>query len=171
MRPLVLVAPIALTLLSACSGKPAAPESGETAKASDAAAPTTIGTAIADARVQLPIVPGRPGVAYFTLTPAPGVSGRLTGASIDHVGRAEMHESRMEGGTMTMAEVKTIAITPGQPVTFAPGGYHVMLFDIDAALKAGATTTLTATLDNGTKVTAQAKVTAPGGGDMGGMKM
>jgi len=64
-----------------------------------------------------------------------------------------------------------VALVPGKPIVFAPGSYHVMLFDSDGTLKPGGKTTLTLTLDDGEKITAPARVTAPGGDDMGSMKM
>ncbi len=114
-------------------------------------------TAVSDAKVQLPIVPGRPAVAYFTLTPA--TAGTLVSVQVAHFARAEMHESKMDGGAMTMTPVDTLPLAPGKPVVFAPAGLHVMLFDTDGAIKAGDTTDLTATLADGKKITTKAQVT------------
>jgi periplasmic copper chaperone A len=166
MRRFAVVVPFVALALAGCSQPPAANEQGQSPPA--AAVPGA--PALADASVHLPVLPGRPAVAYFTLTVPTDAKGKLTGVEVAHFGRAEMHQSRMDGGAMTMADVTSVPLVPGKPIVFAPGGYHVMLFDFDGALKDGATTTLTATFDSGTKVTAQAKVTAPGG-DMGGMKM
>ncbi len=157
MRHLVSVLSCAAVLMGGCSHQPQATPS---AAASDVT-PATL--ALTEASVHLPVVPGRPAVAYFTLTVPGDAHGKLVGVTVDHFARAEMHESRMEGGAMTMADVANVPLVPGKPIVFAPGGYHVMLFDTDGTLKDGATTTLTATLDTGAKLTAQAKVTAPGG--------
>ena len=123
--------------------------------------------ALSDARVQLPAVPGRPAVAYFTLSSG-STPAELVAVNVAHFARAEMHESKMSGGMMTMDPVARVAIAPGKPVSFAPGGYHVMLFDGDGTLKPGQTTDLTATLANGDKISTNAKVVATGG-DMPGM--
>ena len=109
-------------------------------------------------------MPGRPAVAYFTLNSE--ANGKLVSVAVAHFARAEMHESKMEGGAMTMSPVDAVPITPGKPITFAPGGYHVMLFDMDGTLKPGDTADLTATLDSGDKISAKAKVTATGGDAM-----
>jgi copper(I)-binding protein len=80
----------------------------------------------------------------------------------------------MENGVSSMSPVKEVALEPGKTVEFKPGGFHVMLFDVADTLKAGGTTELTITLDNGDKATVVAKVTSPGGGEasgaMGGME-
>ena len=170
MRCKSLIVTLAFAALAACSGKPdastpatdAAPSGApsETASETPAKVPAS-GPALSDATVQLPAVPGRPAVAYFTLNS--DSNGKLVSVAAAHFARAEMHESKMEGGAMTMSQVDAVPIAPGKPITFAPGGYHVMLFDMDGSLKPGDTTDLTATLDNGAKVNAKAKVTAPGG--------
>lgn len=176
-RPAFFVLPLAVALLAGCSKAPdsqSAPSDDATPQASAsviAGAPI----ALSDATVQLPAVPGRPAVAYFTLTAGPDASGALVSISVAHFARAELHESKMEGGAMTMSPVDKLPITPGKAIVFAPAGLHVMLFDADKTIKPGDTTDLTATLDNGTTITAKAKVTAQGdgsGGDaMAGMKM
>ena len=173
MRPTRLILPLVVAALVGCSGKPDAtpsPDAATREATADAAAPAS-GLALADATVQLPAVPGRPAVAYFVLTVGPDAKGKLVSVNVTHFARAELHESKMERGAMTMSPVDALPLTPGKPIVFAPGGLHVMLFDAAGTLKAGDNTDLTVTLDNGTKVSAKAKVTAPGGGDAAGMKM
>lgn len=164
MRRLAPALVFALLITAACSRAPETAPSAAAPYGPDAPA----GMGISDARVQLPAVPGRPAVAYFTLNPGAKASGELAAVHVDHFARAEMHESRMEGGMMTMAPVTRVPLTPGKPITFAPGGFHVMLFDGDGKLAAGQTTELTATLANGDKISAIAKVIATGGA-MSGM--
>jgi hypothetical protein len=44
----------------------------------------------------------------------------------------------MNNGVMTMRPVKGgLSIPPGQSVTLAPGGYHIMLMELKAPLKKG----------------------------------
>jgi len=176
VRHKCLIVPFALIALAGCSSKPdTAPlptpdteSSAPTDAASVASAAAKL--SLADATVQLPAVPGRPAVAYFVLTVGPDASGSLVGVNVGHFARAEFHQSKMAGGVMTMDPVDQLPLTPGKPIVFAPGNYHVMLFDGDGALKPGDHTAVTLTLDNGDKVIGSAKVTATGG-DMGGMKM
>ena len=138
--------------LAACGGEAPSPAPTQTA---DATAETAPGIVLSDARVQLPVVSGRPGAAYFTLTQANGAPRKLTGVSVDLAGRAEMHET--QGGSM--APVDEVALEPGKAVKFAPGGLHVMLFDLDPKLRFQKEVTLTVTLDDGGKATVEAPVT------------
>ena len=40
---------------------------------------------------------------------------------------AELNETIDDHGVMKMRPVDGVALEPGKPVTFKPGGYHVML--------------------------------------------
>ncbi len=80
------------------------------------------------------------GGAYVTLTSP--IDDRLLGAS-SPVGRAEVHEMTMDGQVMRMREQKDgIALPAGKPVALAPGGYHIMLMDLNRPLVAGQTITV-----------------------------
>ena len=170
MRSLSLLVPFAMLALSACTTTPGNEAASSTA-ASETGAAATTGMTLTDAMIQLPAVPGRPAAAYFTLTVGADTTGKLVGVTVAHFKRAEMHQSKMVGGAMTMDPVDTVALTPGKPILFAPGSFHVMLFEADSTLKPGSTTELTLTFDSGKTVSAAAKVTAAGSDDMGGMKM
>ena len=76
------------------------------------------------------------GGVYVTLTSL--TDDRLMGASSPIAGRAEVHEMTMDGGVMRMREQKDgIALPAGKPVALAPGGYHIMLMDLQKPLVAG----------------------------------
>ena len=153
MREMRLMMAMAAALLGAsCSGEASQPTPSETGNAVAENTPTI---ALSDARVQLPVVSGRPGAAYFTLSQASGAPRKLVGVSVDLAGRAEMHETK--GGSM--APVKEVALEPGKAIKFEPGGFHVMLFDLDPKLRFQKEVALTITLDDGGKATAQAPVT------------
>ena len=66
-----------------------------------------------------------------------------------------MHETK--GGTM--APVSAVEVGPGKTIKFAPGGYHVMLFDLDPKLRFQDAVELTVTFDGGDKASARAAVT------------
>jgi copper(I)-binding protein len=167
-RRIVMTLPLAVALLAGCSKGPGAGSDDATPVASSTPDNSPAGAVIAlsNATVQLPAVPGRPAVAYFTLTPGADATGTLVSVSVAHFGRAELHESKMEGGAMTMNPVDSLPIVPGKSIVFAPAGLHVMLFDADKTIKAGGMTDLTATLGNGTKITTKARVTTQGDGAM-----
>lgn len=120
--------------------------------------PTPAGPAVKYAWVRLPAVAGRPGAAYFTLA-AGGKAVTLVSAQTPAAKRAELHES-MAGahGTMSMAPLTEVAVSANGALTFAPGGRHVMLFDMDPALKAGDETRLTLTLADGQRLETKAAV-------------
>ena len=174
MRRSSVIVPIALIMLAGCSSKPdtlplATPDA--TASAAVIAPVVQSKAELSDPVVQLPAVPGRPAAAYFVLTPGPQASGSVVSVAVGHFARAEFHQSKMEGGVMTMGPVDSLLLTPGKPIVFAPGGYHVMLFDGDSVLKPGDRTQITLTLDTGETIIASAKVKATGGDDMAAMNM
>ena len=81
------------------------------------------------------------GGAYVTLTSP--IDDRLMGASSPVAGRAEIHEMTMDGQVMRMREQKDgVALPAGKPVALAPGGYHIMLMDLNKPLVAGQTITV-----------------------------
>lgn len=145
---------LAAALVACDSEAPSTPPAGTTAR------PT--GIVLSEASVQLPVIAGRPGVAYLTTTLAGGAPRTIVGAEVAGAGRAEMHASDSRQGVTRMTPLTRLAVAPGQTVKFAPGGYHIMLFDLDAKLTAGTTTQLTLRLDNGESATITAPVIAAG---------
>jgi hypothetical protein len=169
MRKLVLVGLSAFALsLSGC-GQPADETSPTPAATIDSAPENAPGITVTDAVVRLPAAPGRPGVAYFTVSQGSGAPRSIAAAYIEGVERAEMHETVAEGSVSKMQPVKAVPIESGKSVQFKAGGLHVMLFDVADTLKAGGTTEITLTLDNGDKVSAPARIEAIGGGMSGEM--
>jgi periplasmic copper chaperone A len=78
------------------------------------------------------------GGGYLTITNTGTTPDRLLGGSLAQAGRFEMHEMKMDGGTMQMREVKGgLEIGPGQKVEFKPGGYHIMFMDLRSPFKQG----------------------------------
>lgn len=116
---------------------------------------------VEDAWVRLPAVPGRPGVAYFTVEGGP-TARTLHRVTADYAVRAEMHESMGAGGRMSMRPLATVPIPAGETVEFKPGGRHVMLFDIDRRAKPGGSTLLTFIFDNNERLYRKAWIIGPG---------
>lgn len=73
--------------------------------------------------------------AFMTLTAKEPV--RLVGAASPVAGVVEIHEMAMEGNVMRMRAVEGLDLAAGKPVELKPGGYHVMLMDLNRTLKAG----------------------------------
>lgn len=132
-----------------------------------AACSRTPDPAVSDAWVRLAAVPGRPAAAYFTLHGGDAAV-KLNAVEAKGVQRAEMHQSRMTGnGMMAMDSVGEIVVPAHGKVTFAPAGYHVMLFGVPATVKPGGTLPLTLRFDDGRATTADARVVSAGEGAPG----
>lgn len=67
---------------------------------------------------------------YLTITNPTNAEDALIGVSSPRAARAEVHEMTMEGGVMQMRAVARLPIAAGQTVTLAPGGRHLMFFDV-----------------------------------------
>ena len=58
-------------------------------------------------------------------------------------GIVEMHEMKLDNNVMKMRAVEQVALPAGKLVELKPGGYHVMMMDLKAQVKAGDTIPLT----------------------------
>ena len=155
MRAKVMLAIVAVgwTLaLAGCGSNEAQPSPSVVAQPAPDAPP---GITLSEARIQLPLVSGRPGAAYFTVSQANGAPRKVVGVAVEMAGRAEMH--RTTGGAMV--PVSEVEIGAGKTIAFAPGGYHVMLFDLDPKLRFAKNVELSLTFDGGDKASARAPVT------------
>ena len=63
-------------------------------------------------------------------------------------GRVEIHAMQMEGQTMRMRAVESVALPAGKTVDLASGGYHLMLMDLKGQLKAWQTAPLTLVIEH-----------------------
>ncbi len=80
--------------------------------------------------------------AFMTITAKDGA--KLIGASTSAAGIAEIHEMKMDGDIMRMRAVAGgLDLPAGKAVELKPGGYHVMLMDLKAALPKDSTVPLT----------------------------
>ncbi|QMW22540.1 copper chaperone PCu(A)C [Sandaracinobacteroides saxicola] len=101
--------------------------------------------------VRLPVVAGRPGAGYLVLRGG-AKDDRLVKVTSPLAGRIELHTMSMEGGIMRMAQVDGYALPGGGLLTLAPGGNHLMLFDLKAGAKPGAKIPLTLAFASGAKL-------------------
>ena len=114
-----------------CLGLPAA------AQAPAAAAPVTV-----EGAWVRPTVPGQKGTgAFMRITAKEGM--KLVGAASPAAGVTEVHEMKMEGNVMRMRAITALDLPAGQTVELKPGGYHVMLMDLKAALPKDTTVPIT----------------------------
>jgi copper(I)-binding protein len=80
--------------------------------------------------------------AFMKLTAKDGA--KLVAASSPVAGVTEVHEMKMEGDIMKMKAVAGgLDLPAGKTVELKPGGYHVMLMDLKAALPKDSTIPLT----------------------------
>lgn len=129
-----------------------------------ACSPQADGIAAAEpaATVRLPAVPGHPGAAYLEL-PASKIHGDLVGVTSPQVGRIEIHETTNEEGMTGMRGVHQVWAQPGQPMVFEPGGRHLMLFDINPAVRPGSNVELVFRYQHGPPETVTARAVPAGG--------
>ena len=81
-------------------------------------------------------VPGQSvGAAYMTLN-SPQDS-TLVNVETAAAGSVEIHSMSMDKGVMKMRMLKELPLKAGKPEKLAPGGFHLMLFDLKTPLKAG----------------------------------
>lgn len=96
--------------------------------------------------------------AYLTITNHGGTDATLTKATIDGLGRVEIHEHSHVNGMMKMKKVDSVVINAHKSVNFQPGGYHLMVFDPQEPLKAGQERKLTLYFSDGDRLFTNAKV-------------
>lgn len=142
--------PIAYALLAF-----AAPGLMPVAAAAQTTAKATTGTAVSDAWVRLNPVPGRPSAGYLTIR---GGAKADTLLRVTAPGaRIELHSMSMDGGVMKMAKLDTVAVPAGGTASFMPGGNHLMIYGLTAAVK---TLPLTLEFASGAKLSVVAPLKA-----------
>jgi copper(I)-binding protein len=94
------------------------------------------------------------GGGYLTIENKGSTPDRLIGGSGDVASKIEVHEMSMKNGVMTMRPLDNgLTIEPGKTVKLAPGGFHLMLFDLKAPLKQGDKVPVTLEFEKAGKVT------------------
>jgi periplasmic copper chaperone A len=117
------------------------------------------------------------GAGYFTIENKGKAADKLVGVSGEISGRIELHEMSMNNGVMKMRAVDGgLAIDPGKTVKLAPGGYHLMMFDLKNPLKQGDKVPVTLEFEKAGKVQISLDVQGigaqgPAGADSSGDKM
>jgi copper(I)-binding protein len=102
---------------------------------------------------------------------------KVSCVSDDSSAQCEIHSMTMEGGVMKMRRVEGgLEIKPGETVTLAPSGFHVMFRDLKYPLEEGKTVKATLKFDKAGNVDVECPIlavgaTAPGTASGDGMKM
>ena len=99
------------------------------------------------------------GAAYMNLKSTK--TAKLVEVKSQAAGSVEIHEMSMKNGVMKMRMLEVLELPAGKLVKLAPGGFHLMLFDLKKPLAAGENIELSLTLkDSRGKLTTQ-KVSLP----------
>jgi len=99
-----------------------------------------------------PAPAGGNGAGYFTVINAGAKPETLTRVDSPLAQRVEMHSMTMDGTVMKMGPVTSVTVPAGGQVSFAPGGYHLMLIGLKKPLAVGDKAPLTLTFASGAKV-------------------
>ncbi|MFM9913652.1 MAG: copper chaperone PCu(A)C [Methylophilaceae bacterium] len=99
------------------------------------------------------------GAAYMTLSSSEWSC--LTKVSSGAAGAVEIHSMSMDNGVMKMRMLEHLELPAGKPVKLAPGGFHLMLFDLKKPLAAGGSIDLTLTFENEKGKAESKKMTLP----------
>jgi copper(I)-binding protein len=90
---------------------------------------------------------------YLTIENKGTAPDKLIGGGGGVAGKVEVHEMAMNNGVMTMRPLDNgLAIEPGKTVKLAPGGYHLMMFDLKGPLKQGEKVPVTLEFEKAGKV-------------------
>ncbi len=77
------------------------------------------------------------GAAYLIIENQGSRADRLLGAETPAAAYTELHEHVHADGLMKMQQIEQVVVEPGQRISFEPGGYHIMLFNLQQPLVAG----------------------------------
>ncbi len=115
---------------------------------------------VAGAWVRLPAATGRPAAGYLEITAAPGDA--LVAVSSPRAGRVELHSMSMVDGVMRMRAESRLAVPAAGRLSLAPGGNHLMLFDLAADVKPGERIPLKLRFASGSELSVSAEARTPG---------
>jgi copper(I)-binding protein len=74
--------------------------------------------------------------------------------------KEELHVTRNKNGVVQMRALPALPREPGETLTLAPGGYHVMLLDLKRPPRVGDSFPLTLIFEKAKPITVQVKVGA-----------
>lgn len=114
---------------------------------------------VADPWVRATVAQQRATGAFMRLTAAQDA--RLIAAQSPAAKIVEIHEMKMEGEVMKMRAIDALDLPAGKTVELKPGGYHVMLIDLNAQLKEGDSVPLTLVIEGKDGKREQIDLTVP----------
>jgi copper(I)-binding protein len=109
------------------------------------------------ARATLPNAPV--GGGFLTIVNSGSEADRLIAAATPVAGEVQLHEMKMEGDVMKMAELANgIEIPAGATVTLAPGGLHLMFMQLKEPLVEGTKVPVTLTFEKAGTVEVEVEI-------------
>ncbi len=106
-------------------------------------------------------VAGQSGTGGFMKLTSP-VNMRLVAVSTPVAKIGEVHEMKLDGQVMKMAELKNgLELPAGKTVELKPGGFHIMLLDLKQSLKADLQVPVTLTFANAKGEQSKVEVKVP----------
>ena len=120
------------------------------------------GIEVTDGWLSLPAVEGNPAAAYFTVTNTTAQSWTIRGADLLGAQSAMLHETSEWSREVDMQELIQQSIEPGETLSFAPGGKHVMVMGLPADMAAGSEGEVTLTDVRGDKCSFPVEIRAAG---------
>lgn len=99
------------------------------------------------------------GAAYMTLLSAQDST--MIKAEADVAGAVEIHSMKMENGVMKMRMLEELPLKAGKTEKLAPGGFHLMLFDLKKPLTAGEVVNFTLSFKDAAGNITKQQVTMP----------
>ena len=100
----------------------------------------------------------RAGGAFLTIENTGDTPDRLLTANSPVAARTEVHTVIKEGDVMRMREVPAIDLAPRTKTELKPGGFHVMLMELKAPLKAGDKFPMTLVFEKAGTITIEVQV-------------
>ncbi|MBI5285512.1 MAG: copper chaperone PCu(A)C [Chloroflexi bacterium] len=98
------------------------------------------------------------GAAYMVIKNSGATADALIGATSDIAAKVEVHETKLEGDTMTMSPVARVEVPAKGQLELKPGGYHIMFVGLKAPLKVGTKIILNLTFEKAGTIPVQAEV-------------
>lgn len=183
IRSLIAVALGTAVIAAGCSSSapqaasvPAStPAATSTVPATPATTATAAAASIAVKGAWARSTPGNPNensAGYAQVTNGGAQADRLVAASVPSsvAGTVELHRTVRVGDQMKMEPVAGFEIAPGATLTLEPGGNHLMLLNLPAALKAGMKIPVSLRFERAPAMTVEFEVReATGGSAMQGM--
>lgn len=99
------------------------------------------------------------GAAYMTIKSNENIE--MVYAETARAGSVEMHSMTMNNGVMKMRMLESLPVKANQPVSLAPGGLHLMLFDLTAPFKSGEKISFRLCFKNSTGNIVEQTITVP----------